>query len=70
MLPEGLGQLNIPMTPSGIEPATFRLLAQCLNQVPPRAPFQIVMLFCKSARALDRKVCICTYWKQFLHGRW
>jgi len=27
-------------------------------------------LFCKSARALCRKVCTCTYWKQFLHGGW
>jgi hypothetical protein len=30
---EGLGQLKNPMTSSGIESATFRLVAECHNQL-------------------------------------
>jgi hypothetical protein len=41
---EGLDQMRNPITSSGMEPATLRLVAQCLNQLLyPRDPNYLIM---------------------------
>jgi hypothetical protein len=39
---EGLGQLKKPLTSMGKEPATFRLVAQCLDQLSRLLPQRII----------------------------
>jgi hypothetical protein len=59
---EGLGQLKNPLTSSGIEPATFQLVAWCHNQlrycVPPRSMYYASKLRVADLKSLPFKLYI------------
>jgi hypothetical protein len=46
--PEGLYQWKIPVKPSGIKPATFWRVAQCLKQLRPLRSPSIVLIYVKN----------------------
>jgi len=60
--PEGLCQWKIPMTPSGIEPATVRLVAQCLNQLRYRVPRHSLRTFINFACVIAPIVLVIWGW--------
>ena len=56
LLEPGLSLWTIPMTPSGMERATFGLVAQCLNQLRRRVP--VIVMYCWIIMRAAYKSCM------------
>ena len=66
MRPERLYQWKIPMTPSGMEPATFWLVVQCLNQLRYRVP-PCITLYYIILYYIILYYIILYYYKKYIH---